>query len=97
MSYKVELNIYDVINKLEGQNKRRYTDNQIAKATGLHRHTIRVMRAGKHEPTFEKLLNFFAAEGMSITPNDIFKITNSDTVAPADLTILTVDPADAAQ
>ena len=77
--YKTELNIFDAINRLEAKNKRKYTDKQIADATGLHRHTINVMRKGKAEPTLDKLMNFFASEGMPITPNDIFIIEQDTT------------------
>ena len=56
--YKTELNIFDAINKLEARNKKNYSDNEIAKATGLHRHTINLMRKGKAEPTLDKLLDF---------------------------------------
>lgn len=72
--YKTQLNIYDVLNRLEGQNKRRYSDAEVAKASGLHRHTVRILRAGKHEPTLDKLLNFFEAEGMPISVSDLFTI-----------------------
>ena len=76
--YKTQLNIFDAINRLEAKNKRQYSDAEIAKLTGLHRHTINVMRKGKAEPTLDKLMTFFASEGMPITPNDIFTVKRID-------------------
>jgi hypothetical protein len=73
--HKSQLNIYNVLNRLEGQNKRRYSDAEVAKASGLHRHTVRIMRNGKPEPTLDKLLNFFEAEGMPITIADLFTVS----------------------
>ena len=73
--YKTELKIFDAINRLEGKNGRRYTDAQIATATGLHRHTVRILRNGKPEPTIDKLLDFFASEGMPLTVGDLYETT----------------------
>lgn len=75
--YKVQLNIYDAVNKLEGQNKRRYSDAQIGEMCGLHRHTIHTMRTGKDEPTLNKLLDFFQSEGMPIKIQDLFTVTTT--------------------
>lgn len=69
---KAQLNIFDAINKLEAKNKRKYSDVDLSRLTGLHRHTIKALRAGKDEPTLDKLIAFFASEGMPIEPNDIF-------------------------
>ena len=72
--YKSQLNIFRVIKRLEAINGRTYTDQQIATATGLHRHTISTMRKGKAEPTLDKLLEFFRREGMPITVADLFVV-----------------------
>lgn len=72
--YKSQLNIFRVIKRLEALNGRTYTDQQIATATGLHRHTISTMRKGKAEPTLDKLLEFFRREGMPITVADLFVV-----------------------
>lgn len=69
---KAQLNIFDAINKLEAKNKRKYSDVDLSRLTGLHRHTIKTLRAGKDEPTLDKLIAFFASEGIPIEPNDIF-------------------------
>ncbi len=70
------LKIFDTVNQLEKQNGRRYTESQIAKATGLHRHTIAAVMKGKPDKTLSKLLAFFAAEGMPITVGDLFTVTD---------------------
>ena len=94
--YKTQLKIFDAINKLEAKNKRLYSDNEIAKATGLHRHTINVMRKGKAEPTLDKLLDFFASEGMPIEPNDLFDVVIdvSDTITTGEQVKVEVQPPD---
>lgn len=76
--HKTRVSLFDALNRLEGQNERRYTDAEIAKATGLHRHTISALRRGKAEPTLDKLLDFFAAEGMPVTVQDLFTVTRHD-------------------
>ena len=72
--YKVQLNINDLLYRLEGQNKKHYSDAAVGKAMGLHRHTIKTMRDGKPEPTLDKLLDFFHSQGMPITIADLFTV-----------------------
>ena len=76
MQHDVTLSIYNAINALERVNRRRYTDNEIAKATGLHRHTVAGLRKGKPEDTITRLLDFFVAEGMPIAISDLFTIAS---------------------
>jgi hypothetical protein len=68
----VDVSIFDAVNRLEKQNGRRYTESQIAKATGLHRHTIATLMRGKPDRVIVKLLHFFASEGMPVTVKDLF-------------------------
>ena len=75
---QASLKIFDAINKLEKHNERRYTESQIAKATGLHRHTIASVMRGKQDKTLSKLLAFFAAEGMPIAVGDLFTVTDGE-------------------
>lgn len=76
MSYKVELNIYDLVHQLEGINKRRYSDSEIARALNVHRQTVASIRRGRPEPSIAKLLDFFAAEGMPVTVDQLFTVTS---------------------
>lgn len=74
MQHTVTLSIYDAVNALEKTNRRRYTDNEIATATGLHRQTIATLRKGKQEKTIAKLLDYFRAEGLEVGVADLFVV-----------------------
>lgn len=73
---QASLKIFDAINKLEKHNERRYTESQIAKATGLHRHTVAAAMKGKPDKTLSKLLAFFKSEGLDIAVGDLFTVTD---------------------
>lgn len=79
MSHKVELNIYHLINRLEAIKGRRISDNEIATALGVHRHTVTKIRKGRPEPSLAKLLDYFAAEGMPVTVDQLFTVTTPPT------------------
>jgi hypothetical protein len=74
---QASLKIFDAVNRLEKRNGRRYSESEIAAATGLHRHTIAAVMKGKQDKTLSKLLAFFASEGMPITVADLFTVTDS--------------------
>jgi transcriptional regulator with XRE-family HTH domain len=74
---QASLKIFDAVNQLEKRNGRRYSESEIAVATGLHRHTIAAVMKGKQDKTLSKLLAFFAAEGMPITVGDLFTVTST--------------------
>ena len=69
---QVELKIFDAVNQLEKRNGRRYTESQIAQATGLHRHTIASLMRGKPDRVIAKILAFFESEGAPVAINDLF-------------------------
>lgn len=71
---QASLKIFDAVNKLESHTGRRYTESEIAKATGLHRHTVAAAMRGKPDKTLSKLLAFFRAEGLDITVADLFTV-----------------------
>mgnify|MGYP000609011282 CR=1 FL=1 len=71
------LKIFDAVNQLEKHSGKRYTETQIAKATGLHRHTVAAAMRGKPDKTLTKLMAFFAAEGMPVQVGDLFTVTDS--------------------
>lgn len=72
---QASLKIFDAVNQLEKRNGRRYTESEIATATGLHRHTVAAAMKGKPDKTLSKLLTFFESEGMPVTVNDLFTTT----------------------
>ena len=76
---QVQLDIFKPLKLLEAQNGKEYTIKEVARKTGLHRHTITALMSGRDDTTLAKLLAFFHAEGMPITPNDLFIVESSDT------------------
>lgn len=49
MKYTAKLHIQQALNRLEGLNQRRYSDNEIAALTDLHRYTIASIRKGRED------------------------------------------------
>ena len=74
---QVQLDIFKPLKLLEAQNGKEYTIKEVARKTGLHRHTITALMSGRDDTTLAKLLDFFHAEGMPITPNDLFVVEDS--------------------
>ncbi len=76
----VTLNYVTLLQKVERKNQRRYKYSEIAKITGLSRQTATKLFTGKAQAvdlaTLAALLDFFAAEGMPISPGDLFTVTN---------------------
>ncbi|HXH29879.1 MAG TPA: hypothetical protein VNJ01_03635 [Bacteriovoracaceae bacterium] len=93
MKHIVKLNIYQAINRLEGENQRRYSDNEIARLTGLHRHTVALIRKGRDDKLLAGLLNFFASEGMPVTIADLFSVTTVPDLANTGQASATLAPA----
>lgn len=84
--HHIEYNLKQLIRKLSAQNGRDYELQQVGKACGLSRFTISSIANNASVRielrTLERLMNFFAAEGMVITVADLFNVT----LAPATLT-----------
>ncbi len=74
---QASLKIFNAVNQLEKHSGRRWSESEIATATGLHRHTIAALMKGKPDRTLSALLDFFAAEGMPITVADLFTVTST--------------------
>lgn len=64
---------------------KRYTATEIAKASKVNRQTIRNFMNESPDQinvhTIAGLLDFFAAEGMPVTINDLFTIESTSTVS----------------
>lgn len=71
----VELNIYHLVNQLEGKQGRRISDNEIARAINVHRHTVSSVRKGREETLISKLVDYFRSNGLDISPGDLFVVT----------------------
>lgn len=77
---RIKLNFLELLQSLERQkNGRRYTYSEIADKAGLSRQTATKLFTGKSKAidlaTIDKLLAFFAAEGMPVTVGDLFTVT----------------------
>ncbi len=72
----MRFNLARLKRQLEELTGREYSWSEIARRTGLHRHTIERIAANQTTQvrldTLERLLAFFHAEGMAITLNDLF-------------------------
>jgi hypothetical protein len=79
MESRTKLNVFRLVKRLEEQKNEPYTNTAIADKTGLSRVTVNSLVAGSTNridlATIDKLLDFFAAEGMPITPGDLFTVT----------------------
>lgn len=75
MKYRAKFHIYQALNRLEGLSQRRYSDNEIAALTGLHRHTIASIRKGREDKLISHLLQFFHDQNMPISVEDLFTVT----------------------
>ncbi len=72
----MRFNLTRLRRQLEELTGREYSWSEIARRTGLHRHTIERIAANQTSQvrldTLERLLAFFHAEGMAVTLNDLF-------------------------
>ena len=73
-----KINIFRTVKLLEAKKGRPYSAQDIAKATGLHRHTVSSMLEGREDKTLSKVLSFFAREGMPVAIGDLFVITDDN-------------------
>lgn len=75
----VQFNLLSTLHRLEERRARRYTYQDIASVAGLNRQNIRHLL--KSPPrridmdTLAALLDFFAAEGMPVTIDQLFTVT----------------------
>lgn len=73
---KLLFNLHKPLSRLEQIKNRRYSFSEIADASGLTRQGVRRLLKEPSDrvdvDTLGKLLDFFAAEGMPITVNDLF-------------------------
>lgn len=78
MQTKTELNVFRLLKKLEATTGNRFTNTLFAKKSGLSRVTVNGLMNGTTNridlATIDKLLAFFAAEGMPIEPGDLFTV-----------------------
>lgn len=81
MRYKVEYNLFDLLRDLEKRQQRIISDAEVARRLGVHRHTVESMTAGTADEQIRKkmaaVLDFFAAEGMTITIDQLFNVTDT--------------------
>lgn len=77
--HTTKFNLRQLIRRLEVKNERDYEYQQIAQACGLSRFTVASIANSDsiriELRTIDKLLDFFAAEGMPITISDLFTVT----------------------
>ena len=75
---KIKFNPISPMLKLESTRNHRYTFTEMAEIGGMSKQLARKMLSAPMESpgraTLEGLLNFFSAEGMPITINDLFDI-----------------------
>ncbi len=81
MPTKTQLNVFRMVKRLEEKSNVAYTNTAIAKKSGLSRVTVNgLVSSGTQRidlETIDKLLDFFATEGMPITPGDLFTVTTN--------------------
>lgn len=74
--HNTKFNLKQLIRQLESKNNRDYEYQQIAKASGLSRFTVASIANNVsiriELRTIDKLLDFFAAEGMPVTVDQLF-------------------------
>lgn len=75
-TYKVTITIFKHIIRLQEKTSKRLSDSEYASKIGITRQAFASLMKGEtmriEADTIGELLAFFAAEGMPITPNDIF-------------------------
>lgn len=77
----VKFNLKQLLRELEAQNKRDYEYQQVAKACRLSRFTVSAIANNDNVrvelPTLAKLLDFFKSEGMPVTIDRLFTVTDT--------------------
>ncbi len=81
-TYTAKLTIFDQIVKLQKQSGERLSDSEYARRIGITRQTFGALMKGDmlriEIETINKLLSFFANEGIPITIADLFTVTTDD-------------------
>lgn len=76
----VRSNLFRLIAQLEANTGKPYPLQAIASKSGVHRHTVETLVNGAPQgvqfKTMAGLIDFFAAEGMPVTLNDLFSVTS---------------------
>lgn len=79
MPTQVQSNLFALVNQLERQNNRRYSYSELGAALGISHQSAKILLKQKTDPNsylryglIGKLLDFFKAEGMSITVGDLY-------------------------
>lgn len=89
MKSKIKFKLEEQLLQLQAQNNQRYSYRQISETTGLKRQTVeRIARNESYQDLLgilAVLLDFFAAEGMPITIDDLFTVedVNPPSAAPS--------------
>ena len=86
MKTKLQFNLEPLLLQLQAKNKRRYTYVEIAKKMSMRRSTMRttIERIARNDSyqdllaLLSELLDFFAAEGMPITIDQLFTVQDVD-------------------
>lgn len=78
-------NFFSCLLKLQAQNGRVYSWQDVGQKIGLSRQATHALFTGKLSDkafikytTLGKLIEFFESEGMPVTPNDLFVIARSE-------------------
>jgi AraC-like DNA-binding protein len=79
-----KLNIFKAVRRLEAETGKHYTIQDIAREAGMHRHTVASLLDGREDKTLGKVLAFFADEGMPVTINDLFTVTDDSPLITGD-------------
>ncbi len=76
----LKFSLHEPLSKLESKNGR-YSYARIAEISGISRQGVRRILTEETRQidvsTLDKLLNFFSAEGMPVTINDLFTVTDT--------------------
>lgn len=75
----IKFNVKQLIRRLELQKNRDYQIQEIAELSGINRFTLSGIIGNNNTridlATISKLLNFFLSEGMLITVNELFEVS----------------------
>lgn len=72
----IEYNLFNLKKQLEIKSQREFSWNEIAERSGVHRNTMLNLANDRTRridlDIMARLIDFFASEGMPVTPNDLF-------------------------
>ncbi len=87
MTTKLQFNVEPLLLRLQSENRRRYTYTEVANAIGVKRQSIeRLSRNDSFQDLLlllSALLDFFSAEGMPITIDQLFTVQEEGGDPPA--------------